>query len=74
MAHKRLRGKCCQGHLQDMKIQKIRILTFVHPHLKLVEVITITSHSTQILSEMCPPHYGGLVMVLDIPSDWGLVS
>ncbi len=59
MAHKRLRGKYCQGHLQGMKIQKIRILTLVRPHLKLVEVITITSHSTQILSEMHLSHYSG---------------
>jgi hypothetical protein len=31
VAHKRLRGKCCQGHLQGMKIQKIRILTLMYP-------------------------------------------
>ncbi len=74
MAHKRLRGKCCQGHLKGMNIQKIRILTLICPHLKLIEVITITSHSTQILNEMCLFHYSDLVMVLDVRSDWGLVA
>jgi hypothetical protein len=57
-----------------MKIQKIRILALVRPHLKLVEVILVTCHSTQILSEMRLSHYSGLVMVLDVPSDWGLVA
>ncbi len=32
MAHKEIRSKCCQGHLQGMKLQKIRILTLVHLH------------------------------------------
>jgi hypothetical protein len=57
-----------------MKIQKIKILTLVRPHLKLIEVIAITSHSTQILSGMHLSNYSGLVMVLDVPSDWGLVA
>ncbi len=25
-------SKCCQGHLQGMKLQKIRILASIHPH------------------------------------------
>ncbi len=29
--HKGIRGKCCQCHVQGMKLQKIRILTIVHP-------------------------------------------
>jgi hypothetical protein len=29
----RNKSKCCQGHLQSMKFQKIRILTLMHCHL-----------------------------------------
>jgi len=32
MAHKGVKGKCCEIHLQGMKFQKIRIFTSVHPH------------------------------------------
>jgi hypothetical protein len=30
MAHKEIRNKCYQGHLQGMKLQKNRILTLLH--------------------------------------------
>jgi hypothetical protein len=36
-----------------------------------MEVIPITNHSTQNLNGMHVSHYSGLVMVLDVPSDWG---
>jgi hypothetical protein len=36
-----------------------------------MEVIPITNHSTQILSGMHLSHYNGLLLVLDVPSDWG---
>jgi hypothetical protein len=32
MAHKGIRNKCCQGYLQGVKFQKIRILTLMDPH------------------------------------------
>jgi hypothetical protein len=31
MAHKGIKSKCCQGHLQGMKLWKIRILSSMHP-------------------------------------------
>jgi hypothetical protein len=73
VAHKGTRSKCCQGHLQGLKLQKIRILPLVHLPL-LMEMIPITNHSTQILSGMHLSHYNGLVVVLDVPSDWGLMT
>jgi hypothetical protein len=67
VAHKGIRNKYCQGHLQGVKLQKIRILTLVHPH----PTSGITNHSTQILSGMHVSHYSGLVVVLDVPNDRG---
>jgi hypothetical protein len=31
VAHKRIRGKCCQHHLQGMKLQKFKIWTLMCP-------------------------------------------
>jgi hypothetical protein len=39
-----------------------------------MEVILVTNHSIQILSGMHLSHYSGLVVVLDVPSDWGSMT
>jgi hypothetical protein len=57
-----------------MKLQNIRILTSVYPPTLLVEMILVTNHSTQILNGMHLFDYSGLVVVFDVPNDWGLMT